>query len=96
MFTKSFWQDMLVRAVKTFAQSLAALLVADGTDLLNTDWGGRLSVAGMAALVSTLTTLASGAATGSPAIGEDVIPTDQVAVTVEQYHGPDGKILGKA
>ena len=59
MFTLAFWKAAAERAVKTFAQSLAALLVADGTDILSTDWGGRLSVAGMAAVVSVLTSVAS-------------------------------------
>lgn len=30
-----FWKATLERAVKTFAQTLAALLVADGTGLLD-------------------------------------------------------------
>jgi hypothetical protein len=68
----AFVQDILVRAVKTFAQSLAALLVADGTNLLNTAWSDRLSVAGMAALLSVLTTLGSITITKSPAVGEAV------------------------
>ena len=61
MLTKAFLLATLERAVKTFAQGLAALLVADGTDLLTTNWGDRLSVAGMAAVVSILTSVASGA-----------------------------------
>lgn len=59
MFTIAFLKATAERAVKTFAQALAALLVADGTDLLATDWAGRLSVAGMAAVVSVLTSVAS-------------------------------------
>lgn len=59
MFTVAFLKATAERAVKTFAQALAALLVADGTDLLATDWAGRLSVAGMAAVVSVLTSVAS-------------------------------------
>lgn len=39
---------------RTFAQTLAGLLVADGTGLLDTDWAAKLSVAGMAALVGFL------------------------------------------
>lgn len=76
----AFAQDTLVRAIKTFCQSLAALLVADGTDLLTTNWNDRLSVAGMAALVSMLLTVASSAITKSPAIGEAVTPDPQVVV----------------
>lgn len=59
MFTLAFLKATAERAVKTFAQALAALLVADGTDLLTTDWAGSLSVAGMAAVVSVLTSVAS-------------------------------------
>lgn len=46
-----------VRAVKTFAQTLGAMLTAAGTGLLDTDWLTSLSVAGMAALLSLLTTV---------------------------------------
>lgn len=46
-----------VRAVKTFAQTLAALLTAAGTGLLDSDWVTSLSVAGMAAFLSILTTI---------------------------------------
>lgn len=58
-----FWAAAAERAVKTLAQTLAALLVADGTDVLNTAWSSRLSVALMAAIVSLLTSVASDAAT---------------------------------
>jgi hypothetical protein len=57
--TKRFWLDTFERAAKTFCQVLAALLVSDGTGLLNSAWGDRCSVAGMAALVSLLTSVAS-------------------------------------
>lgn len=46
-----------IRAVKTFAQTLGAMLTAAGTGLLDTDWLTSLSVAGMAALLSILTTI---------------------------------------
>jgi len=59
MFTKAFAAAALERAVKTFAQTLAALLVADGAGLLETAWVADLSVAGMAAVVSVLTSVAS-------------------------------------
>ena len=70
MFTKAFLLATLERAVKTFAQGLAALLVADGTNLLTTNWGDRLSVAGMAAVVSVLTSVASGSfGSSGPSLG---------------------------
>lgn len=78
----SFAQDALVRAIKTFCQTLLALIVADGAvGLLSVNWGDKFSVAGLAAVVSVLTTIASGTFTGgSPAIGEAVTPTPQVIV----------------
>lgn len=64
IFTSAFWKAAVERAVKTFAQAEAALLVADGTGILNTDWTSSLSAAGMAAVISILTSVASDAATG--------------------------------
>jgi hypothetical protein len=64
--TAAFWVASLERAVKTFAQSLAALLVADGVDLLSIDWGEKFSIAGMAALVSLLTSVGSDMVTDDP------------------------------
>lgn len=64
MWTLAFWRAAAERAIKTFAQTLAALLVADGTGLLDSAWVARLSVAGMAALVSLLTSVGSDVATG--------------------------------
>lgn len=60
MFTKAFLQATLERAIKTFAQTLGALLVAGGTGLLNTPWKDSVSVAGMATLLSVLTSVGSG------------------------------------
>ena len=72
-----FWKATLERAVKTFAQTLAALLVADGTGLLDSAWIPRLSVAGMSALVSVLTSISSDAAIGTgPSLGAEVLPYD--------------------
>lgn len=59
MFTIAFLQATAERAVKTLAQSLASLLIADGTGIIGTDWGDRLSVSIMAALISVLTSIAS-------------------------------------
>ena len=55
-----FFKSLLERAVKTFAQALVAILTVDGvTDLLSVGWAGALSAAGLAALVSVLTSIAS-------------------------------------
>jgi hypothetical protein len=82
MFTGSFWLATLERAIKTFAQSLVALLVAAGTNLLTTDWPEKLAVAGMAALLSVLTSIGSdiynrgkdgGGGGGGPSLGAEVL-----------------------
>jgi hypothetical protein len=73
----TFWRAAAERAVKTFAQSLAALLVADGTDVLSTDWGARLSVAAMAAVVSVLTSVGSAqVGDDGPSLGGEVLAKD--------------------
>ncbi|MEV0608144.1 holin [Polymorphospora rubra] len=59
MFTKSFWSQTLERALKTFAQAAVALLSGDGLGLVNVDWGTTASVAGLAALISILSSVAS-------------------------------------
>lgn len=59
MFTLDFWTSAAERAVKTFAQALAAILSTGGIGLLDVDWRTGASVAGMAALLSVLTSVAS-------------------------------------
>lgn len=59
MFTTQFWKDAGERAVKTFAQAAVALLTAGATGLLGIDWQQVVSVAGLAALVSVLTSVGS-------------------------------------
>lgn len=65
MFTKHFAAQLAERAVKTFAQALGAVLVAAGTGILDSDWTAALSTAGMAALLSALTSV------GSSRFGDD-------------------------
>lgn len=63
MFTKQFLLDLIERALKTFAQSLAACItavVSTGTfGLGDVDWAVALSIAGLATLYSVLTSIAS-------------------------------------
>lgn len=65
LWTLAFWRAAAERSIKTLAQTAAALIVADGTGLLDTDWLTVTSVAGMAAVVSLLTSVGSDALTGS-------------------------------
>jgi len=57
--TLRYLKNLLERAAKTFAQSLAAILTAGAVDLLSVPWGGALSAAGLAALLSVLTSVGS-------------------------------------
>lgn len=59
MFSKHFAKAAAERAIKTFAQAAVALLVGDGVGVLGVDWVSVASVAGLAAVVSVLTSIAS-------------------------------------
>lgn len=55
---KQFWIDVFDRALATFAQAGVGALTAESTGLIDVDWAGVGSIAGLAALVSVLTTVA--------------------------------------
>jgi hypothetical protein len=70
--SKVFWLDTAERAIKTVAQTLVALLTADGVfDLFSVDWKQKLSVAGLAGLVSVLTSIASAGSGNSASLVVD-------------------------
>lgn len=73
MLDSKFWSSALERAIKTFAQTLVALMGAGAVDVLTVDWTQAMSVAGGAALMSLLTSIASnnmGSTTGPSLVGE--------------------------
>src|SRR4051812_38744506 len=79
-FTRAFWAAAGERAVKTFAQTLAALLAASGAGVLTVAWTSALSVALTAAVVSVLSSVASGGVgpAGPSLAGENITrPTGQ-------------------
>lgn len=59
MFTKKFIKDLAERAIKTLCQSLIAVGLAGATDLMSVDWLNALSVAGLATVISILTSVVS-------------------------------------
>lgn len=69
MLTLTFWQCTAERAVKTFCQSLVAVLGAGSVGLLNVPWLTSVSTAGLAALLSVLTSV------GSSPLGKPDSPT---------------------
>jgi hypothetical protein len=83
MFKKEFWKAVAERAVKTFAQSLSSVLISAGVGLLAADWVGAISTAGMALVISVLTSIGSAALTdGSPSVVSSEVLTNQ---TYENY-----------
>ena len=67
MWTLPFWKAVLERAIKTFAQVLASLLIGDEVGIFDIDWFHVLAVAVLAAAISVLTSVASCAVTGGQA-----------------------------
>lgn len=59
MFDFYFWTAAAERALKTLAQTLVALIGANAVSVMELDWPQMLGVAGTAAVVSILTSLAS-------------------------------------
>lgn len=68
---KVFWADTAERAIKTFAQTLVALLGAGAVDILTVGWGQMLSVSAGASLVSILTSIASAGSGNSASLVVD-------------------------
>ena len=95
MFTTAFLLATLERAVKTFAQAFAALLVADGTDVLSTDWAGMASIAAMAAVASILTSVASGTNGAGPSVGPETL-TEKVAAVEAPAAASEKYVAGPA
>lgn len=59
MFEIDFLKATAERAIKTFVQTLLALLGTDAMGILTADLGTSIQVAGAAALMSVLTSLGS-------------------------------------
>ncbi|GAB1515130.1 holin [Actinophytocola sp. KF-1] len=84
MWKAAFWKDAVERAIRTFAQTFGALVVAAGTGLLDTAWLTAFSAAGMAGLLSVLTSLASEVkAPNGTASMIDPAPAPELAPAVE-------------
>ena len=67
MWTAAFWKAAAERAIRTFAQTFAALLVADPViGVFEFNWLDAVQVSGLAALASVLTSLAASAVTANP------------------------------
>lgn len=56
--TKAFWAGAAERAIKTAAQTLIAVIGTGTLGILDVDWLTALSVAGLATVLSVLTSVA--------------------------------------
>lgn len=86
MFTYLFWRFAFERALKTFLQTLVALLSVNGIGLLDAPWITALSAAGMAALLSVLTSMAS------EPLGERANPSLLRAAPSAQHSAPTSSV----
>jgi len=59
MWSSSFWKASAERAVKTFAQTLVALVGTDAADVLTINITDAVQASVVAAVLSVLTSLAS-------------------------------------
>lgn len=87
IWTRGFWKATGERAIKTFAQTAASVLVVAGvTGVLDADWQGVASAAALAAVISLLTSVAGNAATET---GPSFVDAEQVVPTLPQPEGED-------
>lgn len=89
--TKEFLADTAVRALKTFAQAVLALMTTGSVGITSLDWVQVLNVAGAAALASVLTSVTSLSNVGTASTGKHV---DNLPVIVGQQASP--VIVGQA
>lgn len=80
LWTASFWKAAAERAIKSAAQGAIAAIGADAVGVLEVDAVAVLSAAGLLALLSLLTSVASDFVGGSgPSLGPEVTTANVVA-----------------
>lgn len=60
LFTKEFWKATLVRAIRTFAESMLAYIGTGAIVLKDVDWIAALSAGGLGFVIAVLMALATG------------------------------------
>lgn len=56
----NFWKSALIRALRTFCQSLATLIGTDAVNIIDIDWLTILGISATTAVMSILTSIATG------------------------------------
>lgn len=82
MFTWKFWKDAIERTLRTFAQTVAAVLIVGVTNLATVDWSTVLGVAGASALASLLSAIAFPPKSTAPVIATVPVTIPQTVATV--------------
>ena len=98
MLTKQFWfgdTGILVRSIRTFAQTSIAMIGVGTTSLFSVDFKAVIGTAGLAALLSALmsldrSTAATAAITGAPA----EVTTATIAPADANYIPPAALVSG--
>ena len=60
MFTWEFWKAALIRAIRTFAESMLAFIGTGAIVLKDVDWLAALSAGGLGFVIAILMALATG------------------------------------
>ena len=60
MFTAEFWKATLIRAIRTFAESMLAYIGTGAVILKDVDWIAALSAGGLGFVLAVLLALATG------------------------------------
>lgn len=66
MFTLDFWKKVLVRAIRTFAESMLAYIGTGAIVLKDVDWLAALSAGGMGFVLAVLMAIATGIPEAQP------------------------------
>ena len=85
MFDTNFWRAAGERAIKTFAQTLVALVGTEMVGIHTLDWGTILSAAATATLLSILTSVASAnfGKNPGPSLSDESTHPDTIVMEVE-------------
>jgi hypothetical protein len=86
MFDSRFWIAAAERAVKTFAQTLVALIGTGAVGIMDLDWMQMLGVSATATVLSILSSVASAnfGANPGPSLADETIEPDPIIVEVEK------------